>query len=48
MNKMLNLYTFKNIKKLNRKVLINIDMNKKIKDKIEILNKKDEHAEIIL
>ena len=41
MNKMLNLYTFKKYKKIKPKSINEIiDMNKKIKDKIEILNKK--------
>ena len=40
MNKMLNLYTFKKYKKIKPKSINEIiDMNKKIKDKIEILNK---------
>ena len=41
MNKMLNLYTFKKYKKIKPKSINEIiDMNKRIKDKIEILNKK--------
>ena len=41
MNKMLNLYTFKKYKKIKPKSINEIiDMNKKIKNKIEILNKK--------
>ena len=41
MNKILNLYTFKKYKKIKPKSINEIiDMNKRIKDKIEILNKK--------
>ena len=41
MNKMLNLYAFKKYKKIKPKSVNEIiDMNRRIKDKIEILNKK--------
>ena len=40
MNKMLNLYTFKKYKKIKPKSINEIiDMNEKIKERIEILNK---------
>ena len=41
MNKMLKLYTFRKYKKIRPKSINEIiNLNKKIKDKIEILNKK--------